>query len=350
MDGGPGRGRARRLEPEPGERRVRGGARRRTRRRRRQGIRVDRGDGRGRFHRRDLDLRPQRPPDRQHGGDRRGHRRRPRPPGRRRLREAARPQRGGSAADGRAGARDRRPRRLPGEPGVQPLGRSRPRTGLGARRPSRRAALPDARRRGTLRPAQRLVLAGRAPGRRRAERHDVPLGRGGALPAHRTGQAAQQPDAEARPRADPLPEVAAPRVRPQAARPVRRRRRLRAAAGRGLRPRDGRVRRRRRHASRGRSDDLVELRGRRPAPVDGAPGTRVLDAGEQPRHGARALLQPRPGAAKRRGPGREAERGDGPHAGARERAGSLRLRRREPAHGGELPARRTAAGDLRGRS
>jgi hypothetical protein len=52
-----------------------------------------------------------------------------------------------------------------------------------------RPALPGPRGRGTQRPPHALVLAGRAAGRRRPERHDVPFGRDGALHADRAGQA-----------------------------------------------------------------------------------------------------------------------------------------------------------------
>ena len=55
-------------------------------------------------------------------------------------------------------------------------------------------------------------------------------------------------------------------------------------------------------------------------------------------------------AAHRRGSGREAERGDGTDAGPPERARGLRLRRREPAHGRELPPGQATQRDLRGRS
>ena len=53
-----------------------------------------------------------------------------------------------------------------------------------------RPAVPGARGGGAQRPAHALVLAGQAAGRRRAQRHDVPLGAGGAAPAHRAGAAA----------------------------------------------------------------------------------------------------------------------------------------------------------------
>ena len=59
---------------------------------------------------------------------------------------------------------------------------------LGARRRHHRPALPGARGRGAQRPAHALVLAGQAAGRRRAQRHDVPLGAGGAPPAHQAGR------------------------------------------------------------------------------------------------------------------------------------------------------------------
>ena len=159
-------------------RRRRHGARARCRRG--ETLRLDHGDGRRPGHRLPVDRRTEPRAPRLHGGDR------PRDPARRRhaargrLREAARPQRRRGAAHARAGARSEPARRLSREPGVRARGRARARDPVGARRERRRTALPRARRRGAQRPAQRLVLARRPPGRRCAVRHDVPLGRGRA--------------------------------------------------------------------------------------------------------------------------------------------------------------------------
>ena len=62
---------------------------------------------------------------------------------------------------------------------------------LGARRGDDRPAVSRARGRGAQRAAHAVVLAGDASGRRRAQRHDVPLGRGRRHSAHEAGRAAR---------------------------------------------------------------------------------------------------------------------------------------------------------------
>src|SRR5438105_1958860 len=93
----------------------------------------------------------------------------------------------------------------------------------------------------------------------------------------------------------------------------------------------------------------MELRGRGPAPLGRAAGSRVLDVVEHPGQPAQAVLQPRGAGQGRRGPGREAERRDRPDARGGERAGGLRLRSRGPALRESVPGMRAARADLRRR-
>ena len=128
--------------------------------------------------------------DRERRGDlRRGDARQGRA-ARHRVREAAGAQRGRGETGAQAGGAGRDRARLSREPALLAGRGARPGADLGARRADDRSSLSRSRGRGTFRAAQRLVLAGREAGRRRAERHDVPLDRGRALPAHRARRAA----------------------------------------------------------------------------------------------------------------------------------------------------------------
>ena len=97
-----------------------------------------------------------------------------------RLREAAGPQPPGSDAHGGAGREGGRAPRLPRGPALLAEPRPRSRDRLGPRGRAQRPPIPRARRRGAQRSPHALVLAGRSPGRRRAQRHDVPQPRGGS--------------------------------------------------------------------------------------------------------------------------------------------------------------------------
>ena len=263
LAGGARRRRARDLEPEPRPRRGGGGPGALAAGGRGQGLLVPRGDGEGARDRRDLDLRTEPRAHREHGGDRgragrggraRGHR----------LREAAGPQRGRGAAHGRAGQEGGRPARLPRGPALLARPRARPRHRLGARGRALGPSLPGPGRRGAQRAPHALVLAGRAAGRRRAERHDVPQPRGGPLPAHQAGRAAEQPQAQEGVGPDRVASSGRSPSTPKALREIDGPRgRLRAAALGGLRPRHRDLRGRGRPDRDRRGHHLVELRGRR---------------------------------------------------------------------------------------
>ena len=76
------------------------------------------------------------------------------------------------------------------------------------------------------------------------------------------------------------------------------------------------------HTVLGEATHQLELRRRRPPALGRAAGARVLDDVEHPRQRAQALLQPRGEGEVGRGPGREAERGDGADAGGGGRGGA----------------------------
>ena len=167
---------------------------------------------------------------------------------RHRLREAARAQRRRGEACHRAREARRASRTATSRtscfaPQVE-LGRD---AALGTRRRAHRPAVPRPRRRGAQRSAHAVVLAGRAAGRRRAQRHDVPLGARRAAPAHQAGRAVRHREAGAHHRPHRESQVVAPGVREAALEDDGQGRRLREVAVRGLRQRDDRVRDRRRH-------------------------------------------------------------------------------------------------------
>ena len=170
-----------------------------------------------------------------------------------------------------------------------------------------------------------MVLAGEAAGRRRAERHDVPLVARGAAPPDQAGRAALVRAAGARDRAHREPQVEPAHLREASPADDGEGRGLREAARRGLRQRDDRVRGGRGRDRAGRGDDFLELRRRRAPPLGGAARPRVLDGVELPRQRAQAVLQSRGQREGGRRPGREAECRDWADAGDRRRAGGVRL-------------------------
>ena len=237
-------GHPRHLEPQPEERGR--GRRLRPLPRRRRGARlqVDHRDGRRSGDRCALDLRAESQARREPRGDRRGagvgqghaqgHR----------VREASR-------AQCRRGPEVRRAHQARGCAARLPRGSvvharvdEGPGAELGARRRDCRSPLPRARGRGAQRAAHAVVLAGRAAGRRRAQRHDVPQRRGRALLAQRSEEAAQQHPAREGHRPHPLAQVVAPGIREDAQAHDGPRGGLREASVRGFRARDDRVCRR----------------------------------------------------------------------------------------------------------
>jgi hypothetical protein len=110
--------------------------------------------------------------------------------------------------------------------------RSSPRPSSAARRSSGpgggplRPALSGPGGRGAQRSPHALVLGRDAPGRRRSQRHDVPLRRGGPLHADASRRSPRRPDAGQRHRLHELPQVAGaeirrgPRPTEAAARPI----------------------------------------------------------------------------------------------------------------------------------
>ena len=162
-------------------------------------------------------------------------------------------------------------------------GHPRTRRSVGARRARRRTALPRPRGRGAQRPAQCLVLAWRAPGWRRAVRHDVPLGRGRALSGHRP----------AKPRASLTAKRVTAQVaslkwsRPEYAAELRRR--FGAEVDYRRRPAEDFARVLVEYEDDGGlpvliGDHVLELRRPRAPALDGGAGARVLDARVEPRH------------------------------------------------------------------
>ena len=159
--------------------------------------------------------------------------------------------------------------RLPREPGVRAAGGAGAFAALGPRRGDDRAALPGARRRRAQRPAHAVVLARRAAGRRRAQRHDVPLGARGAAAAHQAGRAALDGEAGAdHRRTSRASSGPAPSTSSQLKTAMGTAGGLREAPVGGLRERDDRVRDQRRpHASWARRPP----RGASSAPGSGSP-------------------------------------------------------------------------------
>ena len=239
-------------------------------------VRVDRGDGGRPGCRRRLAVRTQ-----PHaGGEHRRRLRRPHGGGDaawRRLREAAGANRCRGEADQDTRRRGRSKPRLSREPALRARSDPGTRAALAARRRPDRPALSGARRRGAQRAAHAMVLARRPAGRRCAERHDVPLDRGGASSADGARRAARVDPTAADHGPHRLAEVDAARLSRQAAANHGRARQLPRAPGRGLRQRHGRVRGGRRRAPDRRGQHLVELRGRRAPAEHGAARARVLD-------------------------------------------------------------------------
>ena len=253
-------------------------------------------------------------------GNRGRPRARPREPARDRLRKAAGAHRRGGRAHRGTGPAGGACARLPGEPGLRPAGGGGARACLEARRARERTAVPRPCGRGARRPARTLVLARRPAGRRRAQRHDVPFGAARAPSPDRAGRGPRFAPDRARHGKHREPQMVTAGIRPGAPPHARRRDRLRETTVGGFREPDDRVRDRRGPDRDRRGDGVLELRRRGAAALGGAARPGVLDVLEHARQRAQALLFARRGSDGRRGPGREAERGDRPHAGRRQRA------------------------------
>ena len=318
-------------------------------RRRAPRLQVARGDGRRPGHRRRLDRLPELHPARGHGRDRRGRDQRQGRAHRHRLREAARPEcrRGQGHAD--PGPQGRAARRLPREPGL--LAGRRPGQGdhLGAGSEPLRPALPGPGRRGAQRASHALVLGGDAPGRGRAQRHDVPLRRGGPLHAHSARGEARGPQAGQGHGLCVVPQVAGTQVRQDPGRQFGREDGLSQAAGRGLRPLPHRVQGPGGPDARRRDHDVLVLRRRRAAAQPGASRPRILAGHQHPRLRAQDLPQSERPRRGRRGPRGEAERRGRPDARRRLGGDRIRLHGREPAHGPVVPRGQAARGEFQRR-
>ena len=205
------------------------------------------------------------------------------------------------AAHGRADRIDAAAARLSREPGLRAGHRARQGDRLAAGGADRRAAVSRARGGGAQRAAHAVVLGRRAAGRRRAQRHALPQLRGRAPPAdgaRREARATLRVDE--RERADRVAEVERGRSTPKCcSERSRRRRRLRARAGRGLRARFDRADGAGRRAAADRSDDIVELRRTGAAAAHRTAGPRVRDADRQPDDGPQRLPRPARSAARR---------------------------------------------------
>ena len=214
--------------------------------------------------------------------------------------------------------------RLSREPGVRAAGRSGPRADLGARRRDDRPALPRARRRGAQRTAHAVVLARRAAGRRRAQRHDVPLGARRAASADQAGRRRyRRREARARHGAHRESQVdAAASTRSSSAKTMgtdvdyaKRPSEDFASVTIEFETDDG-------HTVIGEATTSWSFVGAGLRLSAELLGPRVLDVVEHARQRAQAVLQPRSAGQGGRGSGREAERRVGFDAGRRQRGGA----------------------------